>query len=150
MFESLETITFIVGLPGSGKTHLGHTLARAEPHTQFIDDILTECSTFTLLAAKLKVDTRHLVLADSELCLGQLRQATKKAIFLKMPHVKINWIFFRNNPNACEYNLFTQPGAKGQDLGKVQSYSLMYTIPSNEIGAIVKPVFQATPAKVQG
>lgn len=89
-------VTFIVGLPGSGKSYLGNSME----NVHFIDDV-----SMVGLKAIEKHKDKDLVIADVYLCLEEEREKAVRTIKRLIPDCQINWIFFENNPEQCLKNV---------------------------------------------
>ena len=100
-------ITYIIGLPGSGKSHLIKELNRTEDNCviddpiNFVEDVLPF------------LDGRDLIIADPNLCVPGLRTASKSVILdqlfkkrgVKKEAIKIQYIYFENDPEQCKKNI---------------------------------------------
>ena len=126
-------ITFIVGLPASGKT----TYARTLPGT-LLDDFASQKS---LSIPKLP-ETGDLVLTDPKLCHPFSRGVVAEFVRLQRPVDEFRWIFFANDPAQCLENSRAEDrGGKEVD-GYIRMMTKWYTIPE---GAETIPVWR--PAK---
>jgi len=91
-------ITFIVGLPGSGKSCLGNEMINE--NTVFLDDI-SKLGVEKIIENK----DKDLVISDVYLCLDDERMKAINVINKLIPDCKINWIYFENNPGQCLKNV---------------------------------------------
>jgi len=89
-------VTFIVGLPGSGKTHLGNSMQ----DVLFIDDV-----SISGLEVIEKNKDKNLAIADVYLCIEELRAKAVVTICKMIPDCVIDWIFFENDPEQCLKNV---------------------------------------------
>ena len=108
-------LTFIVGLPASGKTTLGATLS--------CDVFLDEVKSLDQIKEQLHLG-KSVVVTDPYLCYKK-NQEKAKVEFNNWP---IRWIFFENNPKQCLVN------AKLRDKpvnGDIKIFSRDYFIPDN-------------------
>jgi predicted kinase len=104
-------ITFIVGLPGSGKSCLGKEMINE--NTVFLDDI-----SILGIDAVVKNKDKDLVISDVYLCLDNERTKAVNVINKLIPNCKINWIYFENNPGQCLKNV--ERRKKDGDVRKVE------------------------------
>jgi hypothetical protein len=133
-------VTFIAGLPGSGKTHLGNCLASQYPAAQvwFVDDI-TELS--QLVGSHWSPNISHMIVTDPHFCRPTTRPLAEGVIW-EWYQTPVEWIFFENNPEQCRKNV-RQRIAQGDDrkvMGMIDVLTKIYTIPK---GADVRPVYCA-------
>ena len=133
-------VTFIAGLPGSGKTHLAQSLAsQCDPvHVWYVDDIT---STDDLVGPFGSAYIKHLIVTDPHFCRPTTRPLAEGVIWewYKLP---VHWIFFENNPQQCRRNVMHRI-AQGDDrkvMGMIDALTKIYTIPK---GADVRPVYCA-------
>ena len=124
-------ITFIVGLPGSGKTHLGDRLSDLQGVIH-IDDISTKCNPLDKLKVLMGQD---MIISDVFLCREKERIKAVECInrIAKETGFKydIEWIFFENNPEQCLKNVKfrEKKGDKRLVTDFINAMSLEYTIP---------------------
>ncbi len=133
-------VTFIAGLPGSGKTHLAQSLAsQYDPvDVWYVDDIT---STDDLVGTFGSAYIKHLIVTDPHFCRPTTRPLAEGVIWewYKLP---VDWIFFENNPQQCRRNVMHRI-AQGDDrkvMGMIDLLTKIYTIPN---GADVRPVYCA-------
>jgi predicted kinase len=94
-------ITFIVGLPGSGKTHLGKAMSTKD--TIFIDDFQRGKVNFKEMLIESLNQGADIILTDPLLC---LKSSQEKALELISEYnYDIEWIFFENNIQKCTNNI---------------------------------------------
>jgi len=91
-------IILIVGLPASGKTHLGRKLAE-EQNLKLIDD------PFLLDDIKPDLNKNGLVICDPHLCKWYTRKTAELTLKSKYPTTSLEWIFFENDRKSCLSNL---------------------------------------------
>jgi predicted kinase len=135
----MTEIMLLAGLPGSGKTtHLCRMLA--DGWLTFDDykaQAFEDCSRFgssrkflpliSALRAGLKC-----VVADIDFCKPESREEAEGLLFAIFPNVQLHWLFFENNPSACEANVRNRNSASWEiELKKVREYSASYSIPRN-------------------
>lgn len=122
-------ITFIVGLPGSGKTHLGNQLLDLQGGV-FLDDI----STLNQIKESMGQD---IIISDVFLCRKKERDKATRMINKIAKEAgfqyDIEWVFFENNPEQCLKNVEyrEKQGDKRRVTDFINAMSLEYTIPTD-------------------
>ena len=102
-------IICVGGLPGSGKTYLGKSIAEKYGYILF-DDINNK--TITTLKEALK-DNKSVIITDTYFCLLEDRINAEKLFKLICPACEIEWILFENDPETCRKNVeFRNDGRK--------------------------------------
>lgn len=91
-------ITFLVGLPGSGKTHLGEQL----DNVIYLDDISVKGGLRELQNA---IGSEHIVVSDVFLCRKKNRDWVIRFLGEIAPQYTVEWVFFENNPEKCLKNV---------------------------------------------
>lgn len=118
-------IVMIVGLPGSGKTHLGDKM-----RIPFFDDF-SLIGKEDFLKAIGNFNIPKIAVADVFLCREKDRIAAEKWLKETFPDVELEWIFFENSPEKCYKNVERRikegDGRKVQGLIKILSEC--YSIP---------------------
>lgn len=133
-------VTFIAGLPGSGKTHLADSMAsQCQFLRAWVVDDISELGQLPNTHHIQKVD--HLIVVDPHFCRPTTRPLAEGVIWewYKLP---VDWIFFENNPLQCRRNVMHRI-AQGDDrkvMGMIDALTKIYTIPK---GADVRPVYCA-------
>lgn len=118
-------VIFVVGLPGSGKTHLAKELAKNG--YELFDDVGTETAKEDVINC-LK-DGKDCIIVDPHFCSIGAREAAQK--IAEKFSADINWIFFENNPEACLKNIMLRDdGRKVENF--IKSLSKVYSIPEKE------------------
>lgn len=117
----MSNILFIVGLPGSGKTELSKKI-NSQNNNRY--KIIDDPKSFDQILPFLDQD---LIISDPAFCLEKNRELAIRKITEENPNVKIDWIFFENDPDQCLIN------AERRENKKVDSYiknsTKTYTIP---------------------
>lgn len=125
-------VILIVGLPGSGKTHLGRKLA-IEKNSVLIDD--PSDWDYDVLRHVKNLEP-VLVVTDPQLCITKARK-TAEDRFMSLGYT-VSWIFFDNDPAACLANAKRRPDKKVNE--DIKWFSKQYKIPK---GVEVLPVWRA-------
>ena len=128
----MSNILIIVGLPGSGKTKLaekinednGYKYRLLDDPTNFDKDIRPYLG-------------EDLIITDPHLCFEKNRTKCEEMIKNVDSTIKIDWIFFENDPEKC---LVNSNNRSKKVSSFIQNYSKFYTIPE---GANVVKVFSA-------
>jgi hypothetical protein len=80
------------------------------------------------------------VVADIDFCKAESREEANSLLLAIVPGVKRRWLFFENDPSACEANVRSRDRSRLQtELDNLHRYSGSYNIPQ---GADRLPVFQ--------
>ena len=94
----MNNILFIVGLPGSGKSHLAQQInCDNDDKYKIIDDPRS----FDQILPYVNQD---LIITDPALCFPQNRELAVQKISELNPDVKFDWIYFENDPETCLRN----------------------------------------------
>lgn len=124
MTGSKTKVTLLVGLPGSGKTHLGNELAKVG--ARFIDDV----SRFDKLPP---IEGEHVVIADAFLCNPAIKKKAEER--LSNAGFELEWIYFENNPAACRENVKRRnDGRKVNEL--ITQLSKLYEVGRGEVRSV--------------
>ncbi len=119
----MPNILMIVGLPGSGKTTLAKKINGDNGNKYHIIDDPKNFETDVMPYLD-----RDVIITDPYLCFKNFRVAAIKRIESINPNIKIDWLFFENDPEKCLEN------SKNRDR-KVESFiknfSTKYEIPKN-------------------
>lgn len=102
-------IIVIVGLPGSGKTHLGESL-----NVPFHDD-----------ATCLPDTHEDFAITHPVFCLEKCRNNLMSKIAEKYGDVDVEWVYFENDPQQCLTNAATRVDKKVDDM--IRRLSKEYT-----------------------
>jgi hypothetical protein len=140
-----KEVVLMAGLPGAGKTtHLSRMLSDGWlVFDDFKAQAFEDCSRFgssrkflpliVALRAGLKC-----VAADIDFCRTESREEAEGLLRAIIPDVRLCWLFFENDPSACEANVRSRNSpSRETELIKVHDYSAAYEIPH---GANILPV----------
>jgi GTPase SAR1 family protein len=115
-------IICIVGLPGSGKTHLANRLAVESSN---IVMVLDDFSQTTKILPQTRCD---LIITDPHFCVTEDRRNADQTIRETYPGAEIEWLFFENNEIKCIIN--AERRNDGRDVrGTIKRYAKIYQIP---------------------
>jgi predicted kinase len=134
-----NTIILIVGLPGSGKSQLANRINN-DNGGKFT--IINDPKDLELVKGQIHKD---LIITDPQLCFEKNRQQAEKLIKDLNPNCKLEWIYFKNDPDQCLINSNIRNRANSisfKPVKKVDSFiknfSQYYTIPE---GAFIVDVW---------
>lgn len=133
----IEKITLIVGLPGSGKSHLGNEMMKNESNTHFFDDlgmITNKAEIFLYDWQKRNKHINHVIITDVYLCSKDTRESAISLLKRVFKDAAINTIFFENAPEKCLDNVKERnlKGDKRKVEGMISILSKTYMPPENE------------------
>jgi hypothetical protein len=124
-------ITFLVGLPASGKTFLGNTMKDIF-NIPFIDDISMP-GQLDLFEDNLKLG-KDIIVADVFLCLEieRLKATNYVHKFMQKLNMEftIEWIYFENNIEKCLKNVKNRADGRAVE-GLIRHLTKEYKIPEN-------------------
>jgi len=144
-----KQVVLLAGLPGSGKTAYLCQMFRLGwlAFDDFKAQAFEDCSRFdsSLKFLPLIVAVRaglRCVLADVDFCKTESREEAVGLLAATIPGVHTSWLFFENEPTACEANvrIRNNPSIE-RELQLIRDYSACYRIPQ---GADVLPVVRNT------
>lgn len=137
--EGSNTIILIVGLPGSGKSRLANRINQ-DNGGKFT--IINDPKDFKKIEDNIHKD---LIITDPHLCFEKNRQSALQKIKDLNPNCKIEWIYFKNDPEQCLINSNVRNRANQISFkpvkkvdGFIKNFSQFYTIPD---GAFVVDVW---------
>lgn len=130
-------VLLIVGLPGSGKTHLLTTYAK-QGWTCLDDLSVTETTTSALMVRLGELaDCSNVAIADPVFCLKSARDNCEKLLRTLYPSCTISTVFFEHNVEQCLINAKVRGSREVAE--DIKSYAAHYEIPE---GATVLKVFK--------
>lgn len=122
-YEHMDII-FIIGLPGSGKTHLGNKI-RSETGYKFIDDPFS----FNEIKESI-LKSENLIISDPHLCNPKVLKKAVEKISRINPLYKFRYYYFENDAIKCVNNVsYRNDGHKAVD-EFIRHMSKIYKIPS--------------------
>lgn len=102
----LKKIIFLVGLPGSGKTHYGNEISKKKD-TIFLDDFNGNLNELSIYSETYKT----IIIADPKLCRNVNNYILKCTNIIKINFgkIEIEWVLWENNikkawENVCKRN----------------------------------------------
>ena len=128
----MAKVTFIVGLPGSGKTYLAHKLikiSRQFRQTLLFDDMKSKDMTKAEEAVKAGKD---LYIADPWLCYPDYLAKAKILVTDKWGASEVEVIYFENHPEACIRNAKHRADERNVE-GFIRHATKHYVIPEGVI-----------------
>ena len=128
-------VTFLVGLPGSGKTKYADQVFKGA----VIADDAHRIKDITKVVQAAIADKKHCVIIDPLLCYQHIRRSAE--VWLKEHKFLADWIYFANEPQACIENVLRRQanGDARKVLGFIQDATKGYAPPTN---AKVIPVYR--------
>jgi len=148
----MQTVTFVVGLPGSGKSYFANKLinetvrilTEQDPNAYIVSTIIVDDPKDFNQDIKPFLETGcNLYIADHTLCDGVYRYKATDLLNRLYPHVEIQWIYFENKPIICTRNAMHRMalGDNRDVFATIERYADIYIIP---LDATVVPVVDAT------
>ncbi|MBN8549997.1 MAG: hypothetical protein J0M12_11835 [Deltaproteobacteria bacterium] len=138
------TLTIVVGLPGSGKSHLIEELTRKATglvRDDFMAGIeyspliwrlptVTDSAVYPRLISDLR-SGKQCVISDIIFCDTLIRLEIENAVRRDVPKVDLRWEFFENNPTACKANARRRARKKSlsKELKLITFLSRKYILP---------------------
>lgn len=122
-------ITVIIGLPGSGKSHLGRTMS-ANSGKPFFDDCLTDFGVWDKVLASV-ANGIDCIIADPGLCIDYVkRRALNEIVDTSNSTNSFHFIYFANEPEVCARNLKDRKDGREVSARFAKDLSKWYTIPT--------------------
>ncbi|AEQ60465.1 hypothetical protein [Acanthamoeba polyphaga mimivirus] len=119
-------LIIVIGLPGSGKTHLCREISSLDSSRQIVDDFIG--SFYNGNITRLLSSECKLCINDPRLC---LKNVFKRFIKIFEQHIgqdNIYLILFENNPEQCKFNVQNRNDNRKGILEIVDQYSQRYDI----------------------
>jgi predicted kinase len=132
MHAPRQMILCLVGLPGSGKSHLARHL---ESQGWFLVDDPSPQGGLTAVDAAV-ASGRNVVITDPHFCLPGVRAVADT--YLRRSGAEVIWEYFENDPEACRRNVAHRNDGRAVE-STIRLYSGLYQIPE---GARVRPVWR--------
>jgi hypothetical protein len=144
----MPNLTVLIGLPGSGKTtYIDNHFKDVRIFDDFQKDAKDNSSVFEksrnyLPLVKAFIDGKDCVIADIAFCdpknLTIVAESLKEIADVFELNIKVDYLFFKNDPQKCKINATDRGRFKHPDeLKKIDELSKIYRIPS---GATTLPV----------
>jgi predicted kinase len=124
-------ITIIVGLPGSGKSHLGRRMVEGDEDAIFLDDLSVIGGIDELQRTISVLGPDHIVIADAFLCRSHDRAKAREWLRGNAPGCEVEWVYFENDPSKCRANVLRRNsgGDARQVDGLIGALSPIYAVP---------------------
>lgn len=123
----------IVGLPGSGKSHLGKRMVEGNEDATFLDDLSVIGGINALRRAISVLGIDNIVVADAFLCRRHDREKAREWLRGNASGYEVEWVYFENDPGKCRANVLRRNA--GGDARRVDELigelSLSYAIPDD-------------------
>lgn len=126
-------IYLLIGLPGSGKTHFGR-----EARIPFLDDLSQNGGLKTLKIRHLK---ESFAISDYTLIKESTRQLAEKILHEMYPSAIIDYIVWRNDPEACWENVERRKDGRKIPESFLYMLSNEYTYPKGINNSEILPIF---------
>jgi hypothetical protein len=124
-------VTVIVGLPGSGKSHLAETMAA--------DYVLDDLSVFFTGEIKIPINHGHLIITDHRAGLAGPSSISDR-IFEWFNSTDVTIIAFENDPEACWGNIQRRNDCRKISKSYLDSISKIYDLTKyQDIRPVYKP-----------
>jgi len=94
----MGSVLFIVGLPGSGNSTLANQMSKEDGRIIIDDpkDFKKEVVPFL---------DKDIIVTDPTLCFEESRNSAAKKLKEFNPDLKLDWIYFENDPEQCLLNV---------------------------------------------
>ncbi len=114
-------IILVVGLPGSGKTHLAHSLVDKHEHMSIVDDITT---------LDQLPESGDIVITDVNFCDGNILEKAIVIFHEKYDNAKIFTVYFENDPDAARRNVAYRDDGRNVE-GTIRRFEKIYNPPDD-------------------
>jgi hypothetical protein len=118
-------VTYIVGLPASGKSFLGNTMKG--DHSAFVDDP----TNLDWLSSEEILGCSHLIITDPSFCNYSILEKANALINTTFQPSSIETIYFENDPEQCKKNSLMRENKKVT--GYIDLLTGLYEIPQDVI-----------------
>lgn len=134
---------FIVGLPGSGKTHYANELSKelsAELFDDFKNNAVKNCQLFPFARkfVDLVIQLRNnsvCIICDIDFCDSDSREDAQTCLQELVSDLEVEWQYFENNPEQCKQNIVQRSQKENREVDKeldnLRRYAEKYQIPEN-------------------
>lgn len=145
----MPTLTIVVGLPGSGKSHLIREYAAAHPAALVVDDYhaaphhdspaVEDARAYPELVAALRAG-RDALVADIAFTDAAARDEFARVLGAE-PGVVLAWVFFENDLAACLANIARRDRAsRADEEWAAREFAPGYVVPP---GVVPRPVWRS-------
>jgi hypothetical protein len=100
----MARVTFIIGLCGSGKTHLAEKL-QEETGAELFDDFVERLTTDLPILLRYLKEGRDCIVQEIGFCFAEEREVIDRALRHQLPGVGIEWICFENDLESANWNV---------------------------------------------
>jgi hypothetical protein len=141
----MPKVTFLLGLAGSGKSHLAKELKRTT-NAEVLEGVLGEHNPLGIneLVVRL-LEGKDCVVEEISLCFSEKRDRVVHHLQLSVPAIEIEWICFANNFQDAEWNIRHRKNKADIEnhLFINKQVSPRYSYPE---GAKIREIWRVTPA----
>ena len=137
----MATVTFLIGLCGSGKTYLSDAMRHQTGAEVF--ESLVGAQTVPALVESLR-SGRDCIVEEITFCRQDARERITEFLLYACPGVRMNWICFENDLESANWNVRhrTNKGSAGRHMEINARVSQVYSYPP---GAIPRAITRVAP-----